>query len=70
MKSPVPFLKPKSYYESPIRTNVVTDDIVNQVDPPPIVESQPEPEIKVIMSGEPSLEPMVQETKPKTKKSK
>ena len=70
MKSPVPFLKPKSYYESPIRTNVVTDDIVNQVDPAPIVESQPEPEIKVIMSGEPSLEPMVQETKPKAKKSK
>ena len=70
MKSPVPFLKPKSYYESPIRANVATDDIVNQVDPAPIVESQPEPEIKVIMSGEPSLEPMVQETKPKAKKSK
>ena len=70
MKSPVPFLKPKTYYESPIRTNVVTDDIVNQVDPTPVVESQPEPEIKVIMSGEPSLEPMVQETKPKAKKSK
>lgn len=70
MKSPVPFLKPKTYYESPIRTNVVTDDIVNQVDPTPVVESQPEPEIKVIMSGEPSLEPMVQETKSKAKKSK
>lgn len=70
MKSPVPFLKPKTYYESPIRTNVVTDDIVNQVDPTPVVESQPEPEIKVIMSGEPLLEPIVQETKPKAKKSK
>ena len=70
MKSPVPFLKPKTYYESPIRTNVVTDDIVNQVDPTPVVESQPEPEIKVIMSGEPSLEPIVQKTKPKAKKSK
>ena len=70
MKSPVPFLKPKSYYSSPIRTNVATDDIVNQVDPAPIVETQPEPEIKVIMSGEPSLDAMVQETKPKSKKSK
>lgn len=70
MKSPVPFLKPKTYYESPSKPAVITDDIVNQVDPTPIVESQPEPEIKVIMSGEPSLEPMVQETKPKAKKSK
>jgi hypothetical protein len=70
MKSPVPFLKPQSYYSSPIRTNVVTDDVVNQVDPAPVVETQPEPEIKVIMSDEPSLEPMVQETKPKAKKSK
>jgi hypothetical protein len=70
MKSPVPLLKPQSYYSSPIRTNVVTDDVVKQVDPAPVVETQPEPEIKVIMSDEPSLEPMVQETKPKAKKSK
>lgn len=70
MKSPVPFLKPKTYYESPIRANVATDDIVNQVDPAPMVESQPEPEIKVIMSGEPSLDVMFEETKPKAKKSK
>jgi hypothetical protein len=70
MKSPVPFLKPQSYYTSPIRTNVVTDNTVNQVDPAPIVEAQPKPEIKVIMSGEPSLDAMVEETKPKAKKSK
>jgi hypothetical protein len=70
MKSPVPFLKPKTYYESPIRANVTTDDIVNQVDPASIIESQPEPEIKVIMSGEPLLDIMFEETKPKTKKSK
>ena len=70
MKSPVPFLKPKSYYESPSKPAVIMDEIVNQVDPTPVVESQPEPEIKVIMSGEPSLEPIVQETKPKAKKSK
>jgi hypothetical protein len=70
MKSPVPFLKPKTYYESPIRANVTTDDIVNQVDPAYIIESQSEPEIKVIMSGEPSLDIMFEETKPKTKKSK
>ena len=70
MKSPVPFLKPQSYYSSPIRTNVATDDIVNQVDPAPAVETQPEPEIKVIMSGEPSLDAIIQETKPKSKKSK
>lgn len=70
MKSPVPFLKPKTYYESPSKQAVLMDEIVNQVDPTPVVESQPEPEIKVIMSGEPSLEPIVQETKPKAKKSK
>ena len=70
MKSPVPFLKPKTYYESPSKQAVLMDEIVNQVDPTPVVESQPEPEIKVIMSGEPSLEPMVQETKSKAKKSK
>ena len=69
MKSPVPFLKPKTYYESPSKPAVIMDEIVNQVDPTPVVESQPEPEIKVIMSGEPSLEPMVQETKTKAKKS-
>ncbi len=44
--------------------------VVKQVDPTPVVETQPEPEIKVIMSGEPSLDAMVQETKPKSKKSK
>ena len=70
MKSPVPFLKPRTYYESPSKQAVLMDEIVNQVDPTPVVESQPEPEIKVIMSGEPSLEPIVQETKPKAKKSK
>lgn len=70
MKSPVPFLKPRTYYESPSKQAVLMDEIVNQVDPTPVVESQPEPEIKVIMSDEPSLEPMVQETKPKAKKSK
>lgn len=70
MKSPVPFLKPKTYYESPIRTSVITDNTLNQVDPTPSVEPQPEPEVKVIMSGEQSLEPMVQETKLKSKKSK
>jgi hypothetical protein len=66
----LPHLKPKTYYESPSKPAVIMDDIVNQVDPPPVIETQPEPEIKIIMSGEPSLEPMVQETKPKAKKSK
>jgi hypothetical protein len=70
MKSPVPFLKPKTYYETPSKPAVIMDEIVNQVDPAPVVETQPEPEIKVIMSGEPSLDAMVQETKPKSKKSK
>jgi hypothetical protein len=70
MKSPVPFLKPQSYYSSPAKPAVIADDVIKQVDPPPVVEVQPEPEIKVIMSGEPSLDAMVQETKPKSKKSK
>jgi len=70
MKSPVPFLKPKTYYESPSKPAVIMDELVNQSNPTPIIETQPEPEIKVIVSGEPSLDTMVQETKPKSKKSK
>jgi hypothetical protein len=70
MKSPVPFLKPKTYYETPSKPAVIMDKIVNQVNPVPVAETQPEPEIKVITSGEPSLDVMVQETKPKSKKSK
>jgi hypothetical protein len=70
MKSPVPFLKPKTYYETPSKPAVIMDKIVNQVNPVPVAETQPEPEIKVIMSGEPSLDAIIQETKPKSKKSK
>jgi len=38
MKSPVPFLKPKSYYSSPFKTPVIRDEIVPQIDP---VRSEP-----------------------------
>lgn len=36
MKSPVPFLKPKSYYSSPIKQSVTKDEIVVQVNPTPL----------------------------------
>lgn len=41
MKSPVPFLKPKSYYSSPFKTPVIKDEIVVQRDPslPSIIET-------------------------------
>lgn len=38
MKSPVPFLKSKSYYSSPIKTPVIKDEVVNQSNPTFIVE--------------------------------
>lgn len=33
MKSPIPFLKPKSYYSPPSRLLVIRDEIVLQIDP-------------------------------------
>lgn len=41
MKSPVPFLKPKSYYTSPIKPSVTKDEIIVQripTPPPPVIE--------------------------------
>lgn len=50
MKSPVPFLKPKSYYSSPFKTPVIRDEIVPQIDPvkPVSVEVTPSPIIEQI----------------------
>jgi len=33
MKSPVPFIKPKSYYESHIKPRVIHDEVINQSNP-------------------------------------
>jgi hypothetical protein len=72
MKSPVPFLKPKSYYSPPSRTLVIKDEIITQHDPilqPRVVENIPQDapaEIKqhVGVEGEQS-----KFKKPKLKKS-
>jgi hypothetical protein len=77
MKSPVPFLKPKSYYASPIKQSVTRDEIIVQRNPiQPIVEDIVVPEEPVIVDKplveiefEQSLEEPVIE-QPKSKKSK
>jgi hypothetical protein len=77
MKSPVPFLKPKSYYSSPIKSPVTRDEIIVQRNPiQPIVEDIVIPEEPVIVDEplveieieQPSKEPVIEQ--PKLKKSK
>lgn len=75
MKSPVPFLKPKSYYSSPIKSPVTRDEIIVQRNPiQPVVEDVVVPEEPVIVD-EPLVEieqtleePVIEQ--PKSKKSK
>jgi hypothetical protein len=75
MKSPVPFLKPKSYYSSPIKSPVIRDEITVQHNPiQPVVEDVVVPEEPVIVD-EPLVEieqtleePVIEQ--PKSKKSK
>ena len=78
MKSPVPFLKPKSYYSSPIKQSVTKDEIVTQINPPqptPIIEDIIVPEHIVsdepiqLIEPEQPLETLTVE-QPKLKKSK
>jgi hypothetical protein len=75
MKSPVPFLKPKSYYSSPIKSPVTRDEIIVQRNPTqPIVEDIAIPEEPVIVDEslveieQPLEESAVEQ--PKLKKSK
>ena len=75
MKSPVPFLKPKSYYSSPIKSPVIRDEITVQHNPiQPIVEDIVVPEEPVIVNEplveieQPLEEPVIEQ--PKSKKSK
>jgi hypothetical protein len=78
MKSPVPFLKPKSYYSSPIKSPVTRDEIIVQRNPinpiQPIVEDIVVPEEPVIVNEplveieQPLEEPVIEQ--PKSKKSK
>jgi hypothetical protein len=75
MKSPVPFLKPKSYYSSPIKSPVTRDEIIIQRNPiQPIVEDIVIPEEPVIVDEplveieQPLEEPVIEQ--PKLKKSK
>ena len=75
MKSPVPFLKPKSYYSSPIKSPVIRDEITIQRNPiQSVVEDIVVPEEPVIVD-EPLIEieqlleePIIE--RPKSKKSK
>jgi fused signal recognition particle receptor len=80
MKSPVPFLKPKSYYSSPIKSPVTRDEIIVQRNPiQPVVEDIVVPEEPVIVEPaivdkplveieQPLEEPVIEQ--PKSKKSK
>jgi hypothetical protein len=68
MKSPVPFIKPQSYYTSPIKPNVVRDIVVPQFDPIPQPDPVPQPIQQDIIEVEPQ-ESIIEET-PKLKKSK
>jgi hypothetical protein len=75
MKSPVPFLKPKSYYSSPIKSPVTRDEIIVQRNPiQPVVEDIVVPEEPVIVDEplveieQPLEEPVIEQ--PKSKKSK
>lgn len=65
MKSPVPFLKPKSYYSSPFRTPVIKDEVIIQYDPsqPPVIEKTVQ-EIPIETESQTEIE------QPKSKKSK
>jgi hypothetical protein len=70
MKSPVPFLKPKSYYASPIKSSVTKDEIVVQCDPiQHIVEDIVVPEEPVIVN-KPLVEniPLIEQSKLKKHK--
>jgi len=77
MKSPVPFLKPKLYYSSPIKSPVTRDEIIVQRNPiQPIVEDIVVPEEPVIVDEplveiefeQPLEEPVIEQ--PKSKKLK
>jgi hypothetical protein len=78
MKSPVPFLKPKSYYASPFKALVTKDEIVTQINPPQpttaiedviipehIVSDEP---IQLIESEQPLETPTVEQSKSKKPK--
>jgi hypothetical protein len=70
MKSPVPFLKPKSYYASPFKALVTKDEIVVQRDPiQHIIEDIVVPEEPAIVN-KPLVEniPLIEQSK--LKKSK
>jgi len=77
MKSPVPFLKPKSYYSSPIKSSVTRDEIIVQRNPiQPVVDDIVVPEEPVIVDEplveiefeQPLEEPVIEQ--PKSKKLK
>lgn len=59
MKSPVPFLKPKSYYSSPIKQSVTKDEIVvqrNPIQPLPVIEDAIVPEHTISDEPTPLIE--------------
>lgn len=68
MKSPVPFIKPQSYYTSPIKSNIVKDTVIPQFDPTPQSNSISQSIKQDII--EVDLQESIIEKVPKLKKSK
>jgi hypothetical protein len=70
MKSPVPFIKPQSYYTSPIKSNIIKDTVMPQFDPTPQSNliSQSIKQDQDIIKVDPQ-ESIIEKT-PKLKKSK
>jgi hypothetical protein len=55
------FENARTFFSTKGNTTVIRDTFVNQT-PPPQPETLPEPEIEVVISGEPTLEILAEET--------
>ena len=56
-----PLENARTFFTPKGNTTIIRDTVVNQ-SPPPQPEILPEPEIEVVMSGEPTLEILAEET--------
>ena len=56
-----PLENARTFFTPKGNTTIIRDTVVNQT-PPPQPETLPEPEIEVVMSGEPTLEILAEET--------
>jgi hypothetical protein len=61
-----PFENSRTFYSNKGTQTVIRDTVTPQFDPPqPEPVKEAEPEVEVIMSGEPTLEILAEETAPK-----